>query len=306
MNDLLIKNKIKIEDMIYEVRGKQVMFTFDVAKLYQVETKVLNQTIKRNINRFPESFCFQLTGEEVSNLPSRSQIVTLNKSDNYRGYNTKYPPYALTEQGIMMLSGLLKSAIAVEVNVQIIEAFVKMRKLLNNNLSIFNELEEIKFLTIKNTNDIRYLQESFNKLESVEKNNYIFFEGQVYDSYSKITKILEKAKTEIIIVDGYADKTVLDIISKIKTKVILICKKNSLLSKIDVEKYNKQYNNLKIVYDNSYHDRYFLLDKKNMYHCGASINYAGSKTFSINKIEDRNIINQFNNDIESIVNAQIP
>lgn len=133
MNDLVEKD-IKIEDMIYEIRGKQVMFSSDVAKLYKVETKVLNQTIKRNIMRFPETFCFQLTPSEVEVLSSRSQIVTLNKSNNLRGYNIKYLPFVLTEAGIMMLSGLLKSDIAAKMNVQIIEAFMAMRKYISNNL----------------------------------------------------------------------------------------------------------------------------------------------------------------------------
>ena len=128
MNQIVEKENIVIEDMIYEIRGVQVMLSSDVAKLYQVETKVLNQTIKRNINRFPESFCFQLTNEEIDNLSSRSQFVTLNKSSNLRGYNIKYLPYVLTEQGIMMLTGLLKSDIDVKVNIQIIDAFVKRRK----------------------------------------------------------------------------------------------------------------------------------------------------------------------------------
>ena len=133
MNEVMIDNS-KIENMIYEIRGKQVMFNSDVARLYNVETKVLNQVIKRNINRFPEEFCFQITIEELENLSLRSQNVTLNKSNNYRGLHYKYLPYVLTEQGIMMLSGLLKSDIAVKVNVQIIDAFVRMRKYISSNL----------------------------------------------------------------------------------------------------------------------------------------------------------------------------
>ena len=128
MNEIVEKENVVIENMIYEIRGVQVMLSSDVAKLYQVETKRINEVIKRNINRFPESFCFQLTNEEIDKLSSRSQIATLNKSNNLRGYNVKYLPYVLTEQGIMMLSGLLKSDIAVKVNLQIIDAFVKMRR----------------------------------------------------------------------------------------------------------------------------------------------------------------------------------
>jgi len=126
MNEMIEKENIVIENMIYEIRGVQVMLSSDVAQLYNVETKVLNQTIKRNINRFPNKFCFQLTDEEIDLLSSRSQIVTLNKSNNLRGHHFKYIPYVLTEQGIMMLSGLLKSDIAVKVNIRIIDAFVKI------------------------------------------------------------------------------------------------------------------------------------------------------------------------------------
>ena len=134
MKEVIEKECFVIEDMIYEVRGTQVMFSKDVALLYQVETKRLNEVVKRNMNRFPESFCFQLTEKEFKMISSRSQIATLNKSNNLRGYNIKYLPYVLTEQGIMMLSGLLKSDIAVKVNIQIIEAFVNMRKYIKTNL----------------------------------------------------------------------------------------------------------------------------------------------------------------------------
>ena len=161
MNEVMIDNS-KIENMIYEIRGKHVMFNSDVARLYNVETKVLNQVIKRNINRFPEEFCFQITIEELGNLSLRSQNVTLNKSNNYRGLHYKYLPYVLTEQGIMMLSGLLKNDIAAKVNVQIIDAFVKMRKYISTNLI---EQKYINKMVFDHDNEIKLLQESFSKLE---------------------------------------------------------------------------------------------------------------------------------------------
>jgi len=158
MNEIIEKEKIIIEDMIYEIRGVQVMLSSDVAKLYQVETKVLNQTIKRNINRFPDTFCFQLNDNEIDKLSSRSQIVTLNKNNNLRGYNIKYLPYVLTEQGIMMLSELLKSDIAVKVNIQIIDAFVKMRRYFANAISNNDIL-------INHENRILRLEKTFDKLK---------------------------------------------------------------------------------------------------------------------------------------------
>lgn len=237
---------MEIENMIYEIRGKQVMLASDVAKLYHVETKVLNQTIKRNINRFPEEFCFQISYEELNNLILRSQIVTSSET-NHGG--VRYLPYVLTEQGIMMLSGLLRSDIAVKVNIKIIDAFVKLKRY----ASLENEM------LINHENRILKLEDAIDKMNEKEKVNSIFFDGQIYDAYSKIISILKLAKDNIIIIDSYADNTLLDIISKIDKKVTLICT-NKLLRNIDLDKYYKQYNNLKIIYNNSFHDRYFILD----------------------------------------------
>ena len=278
-----LKEELNIENMIYEIRGKQVMFNSDVSKLYNVETKRINEVIKRNINRFPEEFCFQITIEELEKVSSRSQFATLNKSNNYRGYNIKYLPYVLTEQGIMMLSGLLKSDIAVKVNVQIIDAFVRMRKYISSNLI---EKKYINELVIKDNERINLLEESFSKLEEKEKVNHIFYEGQIYDAYSLIIDILNKAKKEIIIIDNYADKSVLDMITNLNVKVIIITKKFNLLKDIDIKKYNKQYHNLKVIYSDKFHDRFIIIDRKELYHSGASYKDLGSKCFGINKIED--------------------
>ena len=199
MNEIIDKEIINIEDMIYEIRGVQVMLSSDVAKLYKVDTKVLNQVIKRNINRFPEKFCFQLTYNEVDILSLRSQFVTLNKNNNLRGQHFKYLPYVLTEQGIMMLSGLLKSDIAVKVNIQIIDAFVKMRKYFINGI-VDNDI------LISHENRILRLENAFDKMNEKVELNKIFFEGQIYDAYSLLLDILNKAKEEIIIIDNYAGK----------------------------------------------------------------------------------------------------
>ena len=269
---------MEIENMIYEIRGKQVMLASDVAKLYHVETKVLNQTIKRNINRFPKEFCFQLDDDETKIF--WSQIVTKKLIVETRGGSYKNP-YVLTEQGIMMLSGLLRSDIAVKVNIQIIDAFVKLKRY----VSLENKM------LINHENRILKLEDAIDKMNEKEKVNSIFFDGQIYDAYSKIVSILKSAKDNIIIIDSYADNTLLDIISKIDKKVTLICT-NKLLKNIDLDKYYKQYNNLKIIYNNSFHDRYFILDNSILYHCGASINHLGCKIFSINKIDDNAIKNK--------------
>ena len=164
-----LKEDLSIENMIYEIRGRQVMFNSDVAKLYNVETKRINEVIKRNINRFPEEFCFQITDSELRDLILRSHFVT-SSWNNYGG--TRYLPYVLTEQGIMMLSGLLKNDIAAKVNVQIIDAFVKMRKYISGNLYLNEKI------IVNHENRILKLEESFDKLNEKEKINAIFYEGK--------------------------------------------------------------------------------------------------------------------------------
>ena len=162
-------------------------------------------------------------------------------------------------------------------------AFVAMRKYISSNLI---EQKFINNMVLEHDSEIKLLQESFDKLEEKRKNHEIYFDGQIYDAYSKIKEIFSSAKNELIIIDSYADNTILDIISKLNVKVTIITKVNSLLTKQDINKYNKQYHNLELVYDNSYHDRYFIIDKKEVYHCGASINRIGYKTFSITLVGD--------------------
>ena len=293
MSDVIITEPVKIENLIYEVRGKQVMLDGDVARLFGYETKQLNRQVARNIDRFPENYCFQLTAEEYHSL--RCQFVTLK---NGRGEHRKYLPYVFTEYGITMLAGLLKSEVAIAASLKIVDAFIAMRKYISENLI---EQTFINELVLRHENEIKLLQESFDKLSEKEVKNEIYFNGQIYDSYSKIVDIMSKAKNELIVIDAYADKTVLDMIRKLNVKVILIVKTKSLLKKLDIEKYNKQYNNLKIIYNDTYHDRYFILDKVIIYHCGTSINHIGSKTFSINKLEDKIVINSLLDNINKII-----
>ena len=273
-----LKEELNIENMIYEIRGKQEMFNSDVARLYNVETKRINEVIKRNINRFPEEFCFQITIEELEKLSSRSQFATLNKSNNYRGYNIKYLPYVLTEQGIMMISGLLKSDIAVKVNIQIIDAFVKMRKYISNNL-----YQNEKIL-INHENRLLMLEESFDKLNEKEKINHIFYEGQIYDAYSLLIDILSKSKEEVIIIDNYAGKELLDIIKDIKQNIKIV---SSNIDSTLKKKYESQYSNVTFMNNNTFHDRFVIIDRKELYNSGASFKDLGNKCFAITKIEDK-------------------
>ena len=283
MNEIIIKDK-KIENMIFEVRGVQVMVSSDVATLYQIETKRLNQVIKRNIDRFPSTFCFQLTDEEIDRLSLRSQFATLNKSNNLRGQHYKYLPYVLTEQGIMMLSGLLKSDIAVKINIQIIDAFVKMRRYFANN---FNTNE----LLLNHENRIQLLENTLDSFKE-QKIKKIFFEGQIYDAYSILVDILNKARTEIIIIDNYASKELLDIIKDINLKIIIVSKNVDSVLK---EKYTKQYNNVEFIDNNSFHDRFIILDRSKLYTCGASFKDLGKKCFAINEFNDINYLEQIIN-----------
>lgn len=271
MNEVIEKETI--ENLIYEIRGKQVMLSSDVAKLYCVETKRINEVIKRNISRFPDTFCFQLTEIEMNELSSRSQFATLNKSNNLRGYNIKYLPYVLTEQGIMMLSGLLKSDIAVKVNIQIIDAFVKMRRyFVNNNEMLINH--ENRLLRLENT---------FNQFKEKEMNR-IFFEGELYDAYSLLLDILNQSTNEIIIIDNYAGKELLDILKEIDKKIIIVSRNiNEILKK----KYESQYSNIKFINNNSFHDRFIILDRNKLYSCGASFKDLGKKCFAITEFNDK-------------------
>ena len=277
MNEVVIDN-LNIENMIYEIRGKQVMFNSDVARLYNVETKVLNQVIKRNINRFPEEFCFQIKNSELRDLILRSHFVT-SSWNNYGG--TRYLPYVLTEQGIMMLSGLLKNDIAAKVNVQIIDAFVKMRKYISTNLI---EQKYINKMVFDHDNEIKLLQESFSKLEEKEKINHIFYEGQIYDAYSLLIDILSKSKEEVIIIDNYAGKELLDIIKDINQNIKIVSGNiDSTLKK----KYESQYSNVTFINNNTFHDRFVIIDRKELYNSGASFKDLGKKCFYIGKIEDK-------------------
>ena len=269
---------INIENMIYEIRGVQVMFSKDVAKLYQVETKVLNQTIKRNIKRFPDSFCFQLTNKEIGTLSSRSQFVTLNKSNNYRGNNIKYLPYVLTEQGIIMLSGLLRSDVAVKVNIDIVNAFVKMRRYFSNNSEILINHEN-RLLVLENTLD-KFKEKELNK---------IFFEGELYDAYSILLDILNKAKEEIIIIDNYAGKKLLDTLKDIDKKIIIVSKN---IDKILKNKYEMQYRNVEFINNDSFHDRFIIIDRKILYSCGASFKDLGKKCFAISEFSDKEYLDK--------------
>ena len=290
MNKIVVSDNIKIENMIYEIRGKNVMLDSDLAMLFGYETKQLNRQVLRNINRFPENYCFQITDTEYISL--RCQNGTLK---NGRGEHRKYLPYVFTEYGITMLAGILKSELAIKMSLRIVDIFITMKNYINTSLieqKYFNEL------TIKNTEDIKLLQESFDKLNTKESNNHIFYEGQIYDAYSLLIDILSRAKKEIIIIDNYAGKKLFDIIKNINVKVKIYTENIDNISK---EKYEKQYNNLEIINTHIFHDRFIIIDNKELYHSGASFKDLGKKCFAITKIEDNSILKELLNKLKKIL-----
>ncbi|MBR1718088.1 MAG: ORF6N domain-containing protein [Bacilli bacterium] len=294
MNNVIVKDEVKIEDLIYEIRGVQVMLDSDLARLYQVETKRINEAVKNNPEKFPERFSCILTNEEEKNL--RSKISTSSQKNKYGGrrYNTR----VFTEQGVAMLSTILKSKPAVEVSIRIMDAFVKMRHFIKDSLI---EQKYINDMVLEHDNSIKLLQQAFNKIEEKRKVNEIYFDGQIYDAYFKIQDIFKSATKKLIIIDAYADNTILDIIKRLDIEVIIITKKDNLLTKQDIEKYNKQYHNLKVIFNNSFHDRYFLIDNETVYHCGSSINRIGYKTFSINLVSDKEVCEMLIDKVSKII-----
>ena len=254
MNDVVVKDNIVIENLIYEIRGVQVMLDSDLARLYECAngTKAINLAVKRHINRFPERFMFQLTEKEYENL--RFQIETAKRNNMSRTL-----PYVFTEQGVAMLATVLRTPVAEEISIKIMDAFVTMRKYIGTNLI---EQKYINNLVLEDHDKIKILESSFEKLEEKRKDNEIYFNGQIYDAYSKILDIFKSAKKELIIINSYADHILLDIVKRLNIKVTIITRKNNLLTKQDIEKYNKQYHNLEVKYDSTFHDRYFILDNE--------------------------------------------
>ena len=291
-NELTEINNEDIKNLIYTIRGKQVMLDSDVAMLYHYTTKRVNETVRRNKSRFPENFCFQLKECELENL--RSQFATAYEEiEKYR--NKRYLPYAFTEQGIAMLSGLLKNEIAVQVSISIMNAFVEMRKFLNNNGQVFERLSTLEYKQIENEKNFNKV---FNLLQGEENiKQKIFYEGQIWDSYSLRIDIIKKAQNKITIIDNYIDDSILKMLAK-KNKdveVVILTSNKSNIQNLDVQKFNKEYPTLKVAKIEKFHDRFIIIDNKELYHCGASIKDLGKKCFGINKVENEEFIGLIKN-----------
>lgn len=274
-----------IENRIYTIRGVQVMIDRDIAELYGVETRRINEQVKRNQERFPESFCFQLTESEFENW--KSQIATSN-SDKM---GLRKIPYAFTEQGVAMLSSVLKSKQAVAVSVRIIEAFVAMRRFLLTNAQVFQRLDSIERHQLDSD---KRIDELFNLMDKYGVNDEqgIFFQGQIFDAYALFQNIIQKAEKEILLIDNYVDTSVLKRFSvkKDNVAVTIYTKKNSRMAnpitEIDLQKFNTQYPSVTLKYTSTMHDRYMIIDKKELYHIGASLKDLGKACFSFTKMND--------------------
>ena len=276
----------EIKNLIYTIRGKQVMLDSDVAMLYHYETKRINEVVKRNKERFPQEFCFQLTKEEYNNL--KSQFAT----SNIRGGKQKLP-YVFTEKGIIMLSGLLKSEIAIEVSIKIVEVFVEMRKFISSNAQVFGRLTNVEYKLLEHDKKFDEVFDSLQQKENFKQK--VFFQGQIYDAYSLIIDIIKRAKSKIMLIDNYIDDSILKMLTK-KNKdveVVILTSNKSNISSLDIQKFNQEYPILEISKTNKFHDRFILIDNKELYHCGASIKDLGKKCFAITRIDEKEIIDKF-------------
>jgi len=269
-----------ITGKIHSFRGAQVMLDRDLAELYQVETKVLNQSVKRNLERFPQSFMFQLSAEEF--LDWRSQFVTSN-SDKM---GLRRPPYAFTEQGVAMLSAVLRSDTAIRVSIQIMQAFVEMRRFMLSNAKMFQRVESLEIKQIQTEQKVDAVLDAIGTLE-LEPKQGVFFDGQIFDAYSFVSKLIRKAKISLVLIDNYIDDSVLTMLSKRRKNVSaqIYCKRISKQLILDLEKHNQQYSSIEIVPFDVAHDRFLILDDTTVYHIGASLKDLGKKWFAFSKIE---------------------
>lgn len=267
-----------IENRIFTIRGKQVMFDRDLAEMYQVEVKRLNEQVKRNIDRFPETFRFQLNSQEKYEL-----VANCDRFESLK--HSAVNPYAFTEQGVAMLSAVLRSDIAVKVSIQIMNAFVELRKLVGQET-----LQHLRLSSIENK--LIEHDQKFNKLFSALENSElpqrgVYFDGQVYDAYQFVSDVIKNAKSSIILIDNYIDDSVLTLFSKRKKNVTATIYTASISKqlRLDLEKHNAQYPEVKVELFKQSHDRFLIIDEKELYHIGASLKDLGKKWFAFSRMD---------------------
>lgn len=281
--EVLIYEK-DIHKKIHIIRGVQVMLDSDLAQLYSVKVKRLNEQVKRNLERFPERFMFQITQQEGESL--RSQIATSNTQKGGR----RYLPHVFTEQGVAMLSTVLRSKESIKTSIQIIDAFVAMRKFINRNINILNRLEQVEQKQL--INDIKF-EKIFNALtkKEIEQKNGVFYDGQIFDSHVFVSRLIKSAKRSIILLDNYIDESVLILLTKrIKNVTVKIYTRNiDNKLKLDIDRHNKQYPKIEVQEFNKCHDRFLIIDEQNVYHIGASLKDLGKKWFGFSKLDSKSL-----------------
>lgn len=281
-------NTTALRNLIYTIRNKQVMLDSDLAMLFRVETKVLNQAVSRNLRRFPERFSFRLTKDEAADL--RSQIVTLHSELGKQAIWWRHLPRVFTEQGVSMLSAVLKSDTAVDVSIRIMDAFVEMRRFIASNSSMFAQIRtvELRQFEYQKSTDERF-ERVFAYMEAHETpKQKIFFDGQIYDAFELLIRLVQQAQQNITLIDGYSDTKTLNILAKKGTnvRVELWTHPRTRLTQHDIDTFNAEYPELVVSHTQAFHDRFLILDETEGYLIGASLKDAGKKSFGIAKIED--------------------
>ena len=267
-----------IQNKIFTLRDQQVMLDRDLAELYQVETRALKQAVKRNIERFPDDFLFELTKKEIDTMVSQSVIPSKQHLGGAK-------PFAFTEQGVSMLSSVLTSKVAIEINISIFRAFVQMRKFLSTNAELFKKVEYLDKKLLKHDENFEKI---FKIIESkdIQPKQGIFFDGQMFDAYLFVSSLIKNANKSIVLIDNYIDETILTLFSKNqKIEVTIYTKEISKRLKLDLKKYNSQYKPIEIKQFQSAHDRFLIIDDKDIYHFGASLKDLGKKWFAFSKFD---------------------
>ena len=264
-----------IQNKILVIRNQQVMIDRDIAELYGVETKRLNEQVKRNIERFPDEFCFQLNDSEFHNW--KSQFATSN-SDKM-GLRKK--PYAFTEHGVTMLATVLKSETAVKASIQIVKAFVSMRKFLLNNAQIFQRLDSLEMHRIESD---KRIDELFDRMDryAIDDTQGIFFQGQIFDAYAKFESFIAQARQSIVLIDNYIDLSVFERFTKKNAgvQVTIYTNPQTTVTEQDVQRFNAQYPLLEVKHTTAMHDRFLIIDNQTLYHIGASLKDLGKRCFA--------------------------
>ena len=279
MNDISMINQETVKNKIYSIRGLQVMLDRDLAKLYDVKAIKLREQVKRNIDRFPKDFMFQLTEKEVDFMVSQNAIPT----KQHLGGSL---PYVFTEQGVASISSVLTNKIAIEINIKIMRAFVQMRKFISNNALVFQRLDSLEQKQFKTDKQVDTILDAIESKELKPKQG-IFYDGQVYDAYVFVADLIKSAKVSIVLIDNYCDDSVLTLLSKrdVNIKASIYTKNITKELLLDLKKHNTQYPNIELKKFDSSHDRFLIIDNKDVYHIGASLKDLGKKWFAFSKFE---------------------